>query len=1099
MGISCGKSKAKADVIHPMKYKCSRLQLLALVLCSCTVPVASAGFAEIVGLSGKADYRPDGNGAWLEAKLKFQLEPSWWVRTGPDSTVALMVAPEVQIKLSANSIFQLRKDEKALGTTLNLRQGRAWSQSKQASGTLKMETPSAIAAIHGTDWEMAVDADGRSTLTVLHGSVQFGNAYGTVNVGNGEQALAEPGKAPVKRILANPAERVQWVSAVRVDPLRYAEYRGGHRKEIVQRIASEEWQSAESLLRSQGSALPADTLLLADLALRRANFAEARSLLERGADSHPEDGRFPAALSRLALIEGDGAGALKMAQSASERFAQTADAWLALGDAAYFEGLAKVARHAYSRAEALDPADGRASLGLARIAIGREDLVAAYGHLAQAQRRTPELPSLAAEHGNLATTAYQWNEARKQFDLALRQDPQDYIALSGLAQLQLRKGELDAAMETILRSNLLEPRYARTYLYRAVAHHRRGESATAIEFLRQASERDAQDPLPHLMASLIHQDRGELFSAAVQARKAKEKLPFLKSLDALAMDQKGSANIGSALAKLGLTPWARYYAEESNDSLWAGSHFFLADQTSGSFNKNSELVQGYLTDPLALGANNRLQSLLPEPGSHLTLGERMTNSQALRYSEPSVVVNGTHYAPFPVAWFFEGLRNQVRPGQQDLDASGNAYTLAFGTKPRHDIALFAFANQFAPEIERMGALTRERIAGRARRLDAGGSLRLDPETQVWLKVGEGSYTARTTSLASPITQDQDSSTRDLQWRATWRAGGHEATAGVEAASTDAGLLTRGRTLASAHSEQDDFRLVYAQGRYAVAESWTLEGGLAGIRYRKAVQSNAGPGEYRQDDAMPMLGAVWHPSTTLALRAAWQDWVRSNAPHSLRPAAIAGIAVDDQLTLPGGRQQRLRLQADWELSSSRFVSAFLDARNVRNLGDPGFVLNTGQEVSDFNRLRDRATFQNWNDPERLEGQPVFAQGSLRQAGLVGNAMLGSGFSANTSYVLSDSHNTSDWFKGLPLPYLPRHRVGLGLDWSNEARLTAGATLVWRSEQLTTEYGSEIPASWDLTLRMKWESIDKRWQLESWASPLLKKAVDPTFGIALLLRY
>jgi hypothetical protein len=249
----------------------------------------------------------------------------------------------------------------------------------------------------------------------------------------------------------------------------------------------------------------------------------------------------------------------------------------------------------------------------------------------------------------------------------------------------------------------------------------------------------------------------------------------------------------------------------------------------------------------------------------------------------------------------------------------------------------------------------------------------------------------------------------------------------------------------------------------------------------------------------MLGAVWHPSASVAVRAAWQDWVRSTAPHSLRPPAIAGIPVDDQLTLPGGRQQRLRLQADWELTGSSFVSAFVDARNVRNLGDPGFVLNTGQEVSDVNRVRDRGTFQNWNDPERLEGQPVFAEGSLRQAGLVGNAVLGSGFSASTSYVRSDSHNTSEWLNGLPLPYVPRHRVGFGMDWSNEAHLTVGATLVWRSEQLTTEYGSELPASWDLTLRMKWESMDKRWQLESWASQLLKKTVDPTFGLAVLLRY
>ena len=822
-------------------------------------------------------------------------------------------------------------------------------------------------------------------------------------------------------------------------------------------------------------------------------------MLERGADTYPLDGRFPAALSRLALIQGDGAGALQRAQAASDRFPQTADAWLALGDAAYFEGLAKVAHSAYRRAEVLDVADGRASLGLARIALARDDMGAADSHLVEAQKRSPQLPSLAAEQGNLATTAQQWAIARAQFEAALAQDPQDYTALTGLAQLQLLQGERDAAMETILRSNLLEPRYARTYLYRAVAHHGRGESATALEFLRQATERDPRDPLPHFMASLVHQDRGELFAAAVEAREAKEKLPFLKSLDALAMDQKGSANIGSALAKLGMATWARYYAEESNDALWAGSHFFLADQTSGSFNKNSELVQGYLTDPLALGANPRVQSLLPEPGNHLTLGARMTSSQALRYSEPSVVVNGSTYAPFPVAWFFEGLRNEVRPGQQDLDASGNAYTLALGAKPTHDVALFAFANQYVPEIERMGLLSRERISGRTRRLDAGGSLRLSPDTQVWLKLGEGSYTARTLSLQSPITQDQDSSTRDLQLRATWRAGGHEVTAGVEAATTDAGLLTRGRTIATTSKEQDNFRLVYAQGRYTVADNLSLEGGVAGVHYHKTVQSSAGISDQARDDALPILGAVWHPSAQLTLRAAWQDWVRSNAPHSLRPTGVAGIPVDDQLTLPGGRQQRLRLQADWEMTSSRFVSAFVDARTVRNLGEAGFVLNTAQEVSDINRLRDRGTFQNGNDPERLEGQPVFAEGSLRQVGLVGNAVLGNGFAVNSSYVLSDSRNTSEWFKGLPLPYVPRHRVGLGLNWSNEARLTTGATLVWRSEQWTTEYGNAIPASWDLALRMQWASTDQRWQLESWASQGLNKTVDPTIGIAVLLRY
>lgn len=1080
-----------------MKGDNTTMRKWALVLGCLVTAGAQAGIAEIVGLTGTGEYRPEGETKWHAAKLKTALEPAWWVRTGAGSTMALLVDPQTQVRLAANSIFQLKKETKTSGALLNLRQGRAWSQSKQA--TLRMETPSAIAAIHGTDWEMAVDADGRSTLTVLHGQVSFGNEFGTLTVGNGEQALAEPGKAPVKRVLANPADRVQWVGSFRVEPARYPEYRSGVRHEIAAQVAQGDWLAATEL-----AALPdrqaADTLLRADLAIRTGDFAGAEQQLVAGEREYPDDSRFLAAQAQLALLQGQGTAALQTALAATARFRQSADAWLALGDAARFEGLAAEARAAYAKATVLDTADGRAELGLGRIAAGRGDIGTARVHLAHAQGRTPGLPELAGEQGQLETAADRWSAAQAHFDAALAADPQDYVALAGLAQLRLRQGKDDEALDALLRASLLEPRYAHAYLDRAVAHHRRGETATALEFLRQASERDPHDPLPHFIASLVHQDRGELFAAAAEARRAKEKLPFLKSLDPLAMDQKGSANVGGALAKLGLTDWARHYAQESYDPLWAGSHFFLADQYAGSFNKSSELMQGFLADPLAFGAGNRFQSLLPQPGAYLTLGARLTRSDDYSYREPSFVANGmAHPGDMPVAWFVEGLRNDVRPGDLDLDVRGDAWTLALGAKPRHDIALFAFANRYEPEIERMGTRYRERIDGETQRLDLGGSLRPDADTEIWLKAGSGSYTAHTQSLGSATRQEQDKDGGDVQLRFTRRFERHALHAGIEVADADADTLTRGRVLVIPRHESDDFRLAYLQGRYAASADWDVEGGVAGVDYRKRVEETTGTTRYRHEHALPALGAVWRPGEHLALRAAWQDWVRSAAPHSLRPPAIAGIPIDDQLTLPGGRQQRLRLQADWEASPAAFVSAFVDEKRVRNLGEAGFVLNTAEEVADPNRMRERGLFQNWGDPERLEAQPVFAEGHARQAGLVGNALLGGGFAGSASYVHTVSRNTSDWFRGMPLPYLPRHRVGLGLDWSNEARLTAGGWLVWRSERLAAENGNPLPASWDLTLRLKWESPDKRWQLEGWAANLLKQAAETTLGVGVQLRF
>ncbi len=1084
-------------------------QRLVLMLCSLGTAAAQAGIAEIVGLSGKGEYRPDGESAWREAKLKTQIEPAGWVRTGTSSSMALLVDPETQVKLAANSIFQLKREEKSTGTTLQLRQGRAWSQSKQP-GKIKMETPSAIAAIHGTDWEMDVDTAGRATLTVIHGQVQFGNAQGSVMVGNGEQALAEPGKAPVKRVIANPAERVQWVSAFRIDPARHGSaYRDSR---VVDLLAASDWDAAATLLDRLPDPLPADRLLRADLAILAGDYATAATLLEQGSRQPDEDGRFAAAQARLSLLKGAGAQALETARAVSTHFPQSAASWLVLGEAARFEGLAGEARTAFTRAALLDPT-GQAHLGLGRIAAERGDISSARSAFAEAKRRGPDLPDLAGEQGSLETGADRWAAAHAHFDTALAQDAQDYVALAGLAQLLLRQGDNEGAMAASLRANLLEPRLARAYLSRAVIHQRRGESATALEFLRQATERDPKDPLPHFMASLILQDRGELFGAANEARIAKQKLPFLKSLDPLAMDQKGSANIGSALAKLGLTDWARYYAHESYDPLWAGSHFFLSDQYSGKFAKNSELMQGFLSDPLAFGAGNRMQSLVPTPGTYLTLGARTTRSDALHLYAPSLVANGSHYLDMPVAWFFEGLRLDYRPGAEDLTATSDAYTLALGAKPRHDISLFLFANRNRFDYEGMGSLYRERISGPTGRIDVGGSFRFDPDTTAWLKAGQGEAQIRTASLGSVQTQDQDGTDRDVQFRTTWRAGGHALHAGLETAATEDRVLTQGSRSTSVGKDSDDSRLAYIQGRWAASASWDLEAALAWADYRKRVVDIARHAtlgimrdettHYQQERTLPAVGMVWRPLATLAVRGLWIDWLRSNAAHSLRPPALAGIPVDDQLTLPGGRLQRQRLQADWELAQTAFMTAFLDIKKIRNLGDPGpFLMNTTEETASLNRLRDRSQFQHWGDAERLEAQPLFAAGQVKQAGLIGNAMLGNGFSGTASYLHSRSRNTHDFFKNddFPLPYLPRHRVGFGLDWSNEARLTAGGQLVWRSTRLTEEGGgTALPASWDLALRMKWESADKRLQLETWATNLLKKNDDATLGMAVQLRF
>jgi len=158
------------------------------------------------------------------------------------------------------------------------------------------------------------------------------------------------------------------------------------------------------------------------------------------------------------------------------------------------------------------------------------------------------------------------------------------------------------------------------------------------------------------------------------------RLPFLKSLNQLANDQQGSANLGQAFAFMGMEEWARSYAQESYNPFWAGSHLFLADRYDGLFSKNSELFQGLISDPTVFGAGNRFRSLIPGPADNLNLGLRYSRSDSLDGFSPQVVDSGHRVAPLPLAWYlgYDNVNRNLFDRPYDLNVS----TAALGVEPR---------------------------------------------------------------------------------------------------------------------------------------------------------------------------------------------------------------------------------------------------------------------------------------------------------------------------------------------------------------------------------------------------------------------------------
>lgn len=176
--------------------------------------------AEIVAVQGEGRVRFVREKEWEEAAREQILTAGDAIKTGNYGRMSILFIDDTQIKVHNRTtlmIKEVRKPGDKRGTLLRLESGEVWSRAKSVPESLRIETPSATAAIRGTEWDIVVDEKGTSYLAVLKGSVEIFNDYGRVMVNPGEQATTEMGKPPVKTFLVRPKDRVQWVTAYPAD------------------------------------------------------------------------------------------------------------------------------------------------------------------------------------------------------------------------------------------------------------------------------------------------------------------------------------------------------------------------------------------------------------------------------------------------------------------------------------------------------------------------------------------------------------------------------------------------------------------------------------------------------------------------------------------------------------------------------------------------------------------------------------------------------------------------------------------------------------------------------------------------------------------
>tara|TARA_B110000438_G_C15767580_1_gene630361 strand:- start:293 stop:1474 length:1182 start_codon:yes stop_codon:yes gene_type:complete len=170
--------------------------------------------AAISSMKGNVQIRAASNRKYGTAYKGQMIKTGDWLKTDKNVFVAIVFLDGSNVKIQSNTEIEIKSSRvtaKELKTQMYIAEGQAWSKvSKQTNSEFKIKTPTAVASVKGTEFDVEFDDLAESTtLTVLEGEVYFGNGINEVLAGAMEGATAAKDEEPTK-YKVDPKDLPQW-------------------------------------------------------------------------------------------------------------------------------------------------------------------------------------------------------------------------------------------------------------------------------------------------------------------------------------------------------------------------------------------------------------------------------------------------------------------------------------------------------------------------------------------------------------------------------------------------------------------------------------------------------------------------------------------------------------------------------------------------------------------------------------------------------------------------------------------------------------------------------------------------------------------------
>jgi len=192
---------------------CSAVGTVSLVRAD-NIPIGSATNA----IGTLTIVRTDGVQQRLQGKGNVPLYEGDVLKTDGSSQALITFSEGIEVALNENTSFKLLsrwEKDKPTVRILRLKQGEVWAKTAGGPKRFEVETPVATASVKETEFNLKVQEDGQSILTVIEGIVQFGTPFGTCPIRTDTISYGVRGKKCTKPAASDAKAAKAWTDALK--------------------------------------------------------------------------------------------------------------------------------------------------------------------------------------------------------------------------------------------------------------------------------------------------------------------------------------------------------------------------------------------------------------------------------------------------------------------------------------------------------------------------------------------------------------------------------------------------------------------------------------------------------------------------------------------------------------------------------------------------------------------------------------------------------------------------------------------------------------------------------------------------------------------